>query len=434
FGLAADAIADADLRRLRDLHGQLGALTAQLRAAERAARPDGVRRARHIERLTAVRGALDDHLARLRKAYPRYASLYDPQPSELRAVQAALGDGELLLAYLVGARGGTLFAVTRDALTLYPLPAADVLRTQVDGLVDSLRRPRRLRRARDLLAARLAETLLAPVAAQLAASTRVVIAPDGPLHALPFAALPGTDDAPLGASRALAHVPSASALVGLRAARAPTARGGRDARVALIGHADAAGLRPLPAVAREIDAIVDVVTAASPRPGAAVVPPLVLVGADAREARVKRDPDIARARVLHFAGHARAGAERARSGALALAPGDGEDGTLHADEIFALRLEAELVVLSACDSLGGRRRGEGLVGLGRAFFYAGTHSLIGTLWPVDDGATAAFMAAFYRHRRDAPTVAEALRRTQAERRAIDPAPRTWAPFVYVGAP
>jgi CHAT domain-containing protein len=114
-----------------------------------------------------------------------------------------------------------------------------------------------------------------------------------------------------------------------------------------------------------------------------------------------------------------------------------EDGLLQVYEIFDLKLNAELVVLSACETgLGKQVKGEGLVGLTHAFFYAGTSSVLVSLWKVQDRSTADLMVNFYQELDAGKNKAESLR--QAKLRMIQQNryahPYYWAPFVLMGNP
>jgi CHAT domain-containing protein len=153
-----------------------------------------------------------------------------------------------------------------------------------------------------------------------------------------------------------------------------------------------------------------------------------------------RGPEIAGARIVHIAAHGILDATRPeRSGlVLSLVDRDGRarDGVLRLGDIFALSLSAELVVLSGCQTgLGRQMRGEGLVGLTRAFMYAGAPRVVSSLWRVDDQATAQLMTRFYRHLLiGGLRPAAALRAAQGEL-AADPrwsAPYFWAGFVLHG--
>src|SRR6185436_16544269 len=133
---------------------------------------------------------------------------------------------------------------------------------------------------------------------------------------------------------------------------------------------------------------------------------------------------------------------RARESFVALAPGEGEDGLLTVGEILddpRLRLSAELVVLSACQTgLGDLKQAEGTVGLQRAFLAKGARSVLVSLWSVSDQATELLMKGFYDHwldDSDQPSKAESLRRAQEEVRARPEfrEPKYWAAFQLVGA-
>jgi CHAT domain-containing protein len=163
-------------------------------------------------------------------------------------------------------------------------------------------------------------------------------------------------------------------------------------------------------------------------------------GRDASEARVMSAAPGAS--VLHLACHGFVDERFPMESGLALAidPGHGDagdNGLLQAWEIFErLRLDADLVTLSACDTgLGQEDAGEGLLGLTWAFLYAGADSVLASLWSVSDASTAALMARFYRELSAGVPEAEALRRAQL---ALlddprDRAPFYWAPFHLVGA-
>ena len=114
----------------------------------------------------------------------------------------------------------------------------------------------------------------------------------------------------------------------------------------------------------------------------------------------------------------------------------GEDGFLTMSEVLKLPLRADMVVLSACQTALGREvTGEGVVGLTRAFLYAGSRAAVVSLWPVDDASTAIFMGKFYEHVKSGLPPARALARAKQELRA-SPAhahPFYWAPFVFFGA-
>jgi CHAT domain-containing protein len=159
---------------------------------------------------------------------------------------------------------------------------------------------------------------------------------------------------------------------------------------------------------------------------------------DASEANVKAR-DITKYRLVHVATHGLLDAERPQfTGVVLSLVGNREgDGFLRTDEIFNLRLGARLVMLSACETgLGREKRGEGVIGLTRAFLYAGSPSVGVSLWSVADRSTADLMSDFYRRllAKQAPTPPAALRAAQQQMIAGKKysAPFYWAPFVLVG--
>jgi CHAT domain-containing protein len=184
---------------------------------------------------------------------------------------------------------------------------------------------------------------------------------------------------------------------------------------------------PLPHAREEVAAIADLFATDERE---------VFVGAEARERTVKTLPELSRARVLHLASHGVLDESPAFSRLLLAPEPDGsEDGRLEVHEVFELELGADLAVLSACDTgLGKRLRGEGILGLSRAFFAAGARRLLVSLWRVADRSTAPLMVAFYREMKDGAAPAEALRRAKREL-AEDPRtshPYYWAPFILQG--
>jgi CHAT domain-containing protein len=157
----------------------------------------------------------------------------------------------------------------------------------------------------------------------------------------------------------------------------------------------------------------------------------------AKEENVKGNESLSTARRIHFATHGVMSERQPQYSGLVLTLDEDpqEDGLLQVYEIFNLKLNAELVVLSACKTgLGKEVKGEGLIGLTRAFMYAGAPSVVVSLWQVADRSTAEMMVKFYEQLDRAEDKAEALRQAklamiQAGRYAH---PFYWAPFILVG--
>jgi CHAT domain-containing protein len=164
----------------------------------------------------------------------------------------------------------------------------------------------------------------------------------------------------------------------------------------------------------------------------------VYLGPEAREETLKSEK-LDEFHYIHFASHGFLDETRpSRSGILfSRTPDSAESGVLRVDEIMRLKVNADLVTLSACSTgLGKLVNGEGILGLTRAFFYAGARNVAVTLWNVNDSATATLMASFYRNLNRGQPKAEALR--QAKLRFIRGPqsmwchPHYWAAFVIEG--
>lgn len=163
-----------------------------------------------------------------------------------------------------------------------------------------------------------------------------------------------------------------------------------------------------------------------------------LIGERATEAQIKQQ--LPTTPLIHLATHGlleygdpQASGVLDLPGALALTPGDGEDGLLTAAEILDMDLQAELAVLSACDTGRGRITGDGVVGLSRSLITAGVPSAIVSLWLVPDAPTATLMTEFYSQLQQGQTKAQALRQAMLATLDEAPQPVNWAAFILVGA-
>jgi CHAT domain-containing protein len=167
-------------------------------------------------------------------------------------------------------------------------------------------------------------------------------------------------------------------------------------------------------------------------------PEFVLTGAKATEAAVKAASAkglMGKARYVHFATHGILGLDQGKQPALVLSlvGNTEEDGFLQMDEITSLKLNADLVVLSACRTGQGRmHRGEGVTGLARAFLYAGSKGVVCSLWNVADKETADLMVDFYSRLHKGASATEALREAQLSLIRASKAPIYWAPFILIG--
>ncbi|MFB2924063.1 tetratricopeptide repeat protein [Aerosakkonema funiforme] len=157
-----------------------------------------------------------------------------------------------------------------------------------------------------------------------------------------------------------------------------------------------------------------------------------LIGKDATKAAILQK--LPQAKLIHFATHGLLDDFQGLGvpGAVALSPSSQDNGLLTASEILDLKLNAELVVLSACDTGRGRLTGDGVIGLSRSLIVAGVKSAIVSLWSVPDAPTASLMTDFYRNLQQNPDKAQALRNAMLNAIKKYPNPRDWAAFTLIG--
>jgi CHAT domain-containing protein len=380
---------------------------------------------------------------RIRRASPRIAALQYPEPLDLNGIRQSLDPGVVLLAYAVGAERAILFVVQpigrEPGLSTFSIPAGDIeLRSLVAKYRDLIAAGAPTARAELAAKSReLYDLLVKPAEQRIAAASRLLILPDGALHVLPFAALLRPDGSPL-----IEQKPLHTAVSGTVYSELKKRERRRRAGVDLLAFGDpilpAEGKRPVPVRGRNFGRLLfsrdEVAGIAGLYPGRS----RRFLGVEATEERVKAlGPS---ARLLHFAVHAFLDANNPLDSALVLTPpanwAPGEDnGLLQAWEVFEhVRLDADLVVLSACDTgLGKEERGEGLIGLSRAFHYAGARSVLASLWRVDDRSTSQLMTRFYTELRGGKSKDEALRAAQLALKRRNPAdPYYWAAFSLMG--
>jgi CHAT domain-containing protein/tetratricopeptide (TPR) repeat protein len=157
-----------------------------------------------------------------------------------------------------------------------------------------------------------------------------------------------------------------------------------------------------------------------------------ITGSQATKASIVQQ--MLKARIIHLATHGLLNEVKRRDlpGAIALAPSGNDDGLLTSSEILDLKLNAELVVLSACNTGRGKLTGDGVLGLSRALISAGVPSIIVSLWLVPDAATAELMAEFYRQLQLNPNKAQALRQAMLMTMKMHPNPQDWGAFTLIG--
>ena len=406
-----------------------------------------------------------------------------PPTLTLEEVQTEIGSEDtVLLEYALGDEKSYVWVVDQHEITSHELPKSVRIRESIDALrkalvppqlrngesaVDYQARVRKTDQAYRLHAQKLSRLLLGGI--PLTGPKRILLVPDESLQYIPFSALPfpgaGAPKELLVNHYEVDVLPSASVLGTLRKGISnrlpPTAtaaiiadpvfepddervstRGARDRRSyedrpatlnrAIRDVGAAQYIARLPASRDEANAIASVLRSGNPQDV------LVALDFDASRANVLTD-GLTRFRLIHFATHGLVDAQHPEMSGLILSlvdrRGRRQDGYLRLGDIYKLKLSADLVVLSSCDSaLGKDLDSEGIIGLPRGFLFAGARSVIASLWKVNDAATATLMSRLYARIRRGESPGSALRGAQLEMAQDEQwsKPYYWAGFVLQG--
>lgn len=441
-------IPDSLLQREDELTAAIGYHKRQL-----AGTPDSTARVYHQRELFTASQSRKKLLATYAQDYPRYAELKRAVPElQLSDLQAVIKPREIIQSYFTGTKKLYVFSIDRKQVSLYELDKPTRLDRDVSGLVKGItRRIDRLylRKAYELY------QLLFP-GSETETWRKTVLIPDGPLLKIPFETLltgpvAATDSLNFGelpyllGRSSISYAPSASLFYEGRLkpqkeasandellAFAPVFSNGQVSASAQRSIGKNALLSALPATRRELESLQSLFTANDRRA-------TTLIGSAATEASLRRS-NLRQARYLHFATHGFVNEAYPDLSGLALYPDSiigKEDNFLSVGEVYNLKLNAELVTLSACETgLGKVADGEGVLGFTRAFLYAGADNLLVSLWQVQDDATAGLMVNFYRRILQESGKGLSANLREAKLRMIKDEqfghPYYWSPFVLIG--
>jgi CHAT domain-containing protein len=448
------------------------------------------------QEIQALTTQYEDALAQIRDSSPQYAALTKPQPLSLPAIQQQVLDSDtLLLEYALGEKRSYVWAVTPTTIDSEELPGRSEIETAARRVYYLLtaRNQVRIEESADQRRARVAQAdteyseaaavlsqmLLGPVAEHLG-KRRLAFVTQGALQLVPFGALPAPftnskspkNQKPLIVEHEIVSLPSVSTLALLRrdvARRRPAPKAlavfadpvftKDDERVRTIynwvenkagKHSSASPeILPMPGAVPEINEsgfAKDLPRLFGTRWEAEQIISLVPEGEGMKaldfgaSLETATSHELGQYRIIHFATHAVIDNEHPGLSAVVLSlvkeDGRSQEGFLRAHDIFNLTLPVELVVLSGCrTALGKDFKGEGLLGMTRAFMYAGAPRVMVSLWSVNDKASAELMTRFYKHmlgERLSP--AAALRAAQVEmgKEKRWKSPYYWAPFLLQG--
>ena len=442
-----------------DFKNQLAVLDKLI--TEEQSKPTNKRDAARVGQLfdqqKELEGRLQQLVAQMEKDYPQYAALKYPQPCSLTDARACLDPNEVALLFVPGAQESFVVVVEArpkaddptHGVAIVPLPKEEDLSDGASRLCDraTFTQATTTRSAGETAY----DLLLAPVADRIRGKDLVVV-PGGTLCQIPFEALRENGQFLIERHR-IRYAPSLTALHLIRRWESdrdkPTtqlwalgdpqyeAPDDRPREVALREGRRDAPFGRLKNSGAEVRAVAQLLQAARAS---------CRTEADATEAAVKaasRDGSLAQARYVHFACHGILGFDVGQQPALVLglvgvdnaaeADGGCNDGFLRLDEVTRLRMNADLVVLSACRTGQGRLQGgEGVTGLARAFLYAGSRGVLSSLWSVDDAETPRFMVDVYAGLQEGKTTAEAVRAAKLKMIRENQPAVFWAPFIHIG--
>ncbi|HHG85557.1 MAG TPA: CHAT domain-containing protein, partial [Bacteroidetes bacterium] len=414
-------------------------------SAKQASAPDSLIQALDTE-IIEIKQAHQRLVDRFRTDYPAYHQLkYNHDLSSILEIQADLEDDEGLLEYFVGDSNLFLMLITSQAVqfekVVKDFPLEDWIKAYRAGIFDywmlAEREDSLFRLHAQIFcghAHQLYEKLIAPVKAKLPA--KVTLIPDGILNFIPFDALlcVQPDDPTNFASHAyllqdhLFSLHYSGTLWQQLAVKASSAQKGLLAfapafqrREGISSNPVHEEFGPLYHNVSEVEKIHQLISGE------------LVLGPKATKARFQ---EMAHAyRILHLATHAKSNDRVGDYSFIAFADVPGQDNKLYVRDLYALSLNADLVVLSACETgLGELKRGEGIISLSRGFMYAGAASTVTSLWSVNDAETSVLMAHFYAGLKAGKAKDEALRAAKLHYMQSNSAPHPyyWAGFVATG--
>src|SRR6266496_5168454 len=335
-----------------------------------------------------------------------------------RQLQESLSNSEALLEYVVDDPTSYCLVITRSSIRIAKLPAKGALSSLVVAYLGKLKAKERA----DSEARHLYDVLLGGIPG-LKGAKQLIIVRDGQLHLVPFDALVEPSGGYVVESKRVVYAPSATSFFLLRtAAKRKSSAQGLLAVGGVPYQQSGTKLGDLPSSRDEA------VEAATALPSLSNT---LLIGKEATETAFKKSINH---RIIHLAVHAITDTTSPDRASLILTsdPQHGEDGSLYPSEIVQLPLDADLVVLSACDTAVGPVEGEeGIATLARAFLLAGARTVVSTLWTIDDDSTLYLMKVFYAELGRKKSAPEALR--LAKRSMLKKfGPRKAVPYYWAG--
>jgi len=365
--------------------------------------------------LTDAQEEYDEILQKIKLSNPAYAEIIAAKPADLSDFQSRIDPNTAVIDYWVSENDIKIWFITHSTIVS---KSVTLNQAALNTLVENARKAIQSNSPvqTPALLTELYKVLIAPVESEIAPFRNLIIIPNGSLHFIPFQTLIDSKGQYMVHKFNMVYSPSASVFV---LSNDKLTRSGSkfiglaltdisvDNNVGLPGTEDELK-RILPLFPDNISAM----------------------GINGSETFFREN--VGGCNFIHFATHGIYNYKQPLFSYLLLPPSDKDDGRLNVYEVLEMNISAKLVTLSACETgLGNITMGDELTGLSRAFLFAGSSSVIVSLWSVADYPTALLMTNFYRLLKDHP-MQEALTLAQLEVIKMFPQPNYWSPFVLIG--
>ncbi len=417
----SEDLGDELLEEGRKLSMQYNRLQSKLRKVDPQSEPDNYRQVE--DELSKLRLARKKHELKIIEKSPRLAALESSESLSSQDCAGILDEDTLLVSYCTAPEGILVCSILNGEMLVRRV---EISRDKLTRKVNVFRRlvsdPSTERDNLTSVAMDLYDLLMKPISVELGKSKKVIICPDGPLHYLPFSALETKRNKPLILKKPVQYVISATVYSELRNYDVKA-----DELFAAFGNPvyEHENVAPLPYSGDEAKEVTALFEASGN----------LYLGKDAgKDNALMLNENYS---YIHFACHGLINEKFPLESGLLLSPDKEGSSVLQVWEIFEnLRLNADLVTLSACETgLGKEMGGEGLIGLTRAFQYAGAKTVMSSLWSVSDKSTVILMKSFYAHLKQGKSKAVALKLAQKEmvKSKEYSHPFYWAGFILNGA-
>ena len=367
------------------------------------------------EALMKAQSEYEDILQKIKLNNPAYAEMVAAQPVDIHDLQSELDGSTAMLAYWLSDKEIIIWMITDSSVVGHNTL---ISREKINSLVESTRLAIKSNKRDEATSglSKLYNILISPLEDKVAGFSNLIIIPNGPLHLLPFQALINGSGRYLVEGFNILYTPSAGVYKVCNNRKVESGSSFMGLALADVSLDNRSGL---PGTAEELSNILPLFTTKTSASGLQGTETFVKLNAGSYD-------------IIHFATHGSYNYRQPLYSCLLFPPSDDDDGRLNVFEVFEMNIKAKLVTLSACETgLGYINRGDELTGLSRAFLFAGSSSVIVSLWAVADYPTSLLMTNFYRYLKDHP-MQEALTLAQRDVLKLFPQPLYWSPFVLIG--